>query len=255
MPMFDLSGKVALLTGASKGMGLAMATALARQGATVVISARKQDTLDKAAAAIRDATGATAHTVTANIAEKDQLSALVDKTREIAGPIDVLIGNAGVNPYYGAIHDIPDDAYEKTMAANVQSNLWLAQMVMPDMKEKGAGAMMFTSSIGAFKPSDTLGTYNISKLALIALVRNLAMQYGPHGIRVNAICPGLVKTDFARALWDDPKTEERYNRQIPLRRLGQPEDFEGLAVFLASDESRYMTGQALTVCGGSSMWA
>ncbi|MFK7753832.1 MAG: SDR family NAD(P)-dependent oxidoreductase [Sedimentitalea sp.] len=254
--IFDLTGKVALLTGASKGMGLAMATGLAKHGATVVISARKMDQLENAVEVINTAAGRDcALPVSCNIAEKDQIAALVETAQSKAGPVDIVVGNAGVNPYYGAIHDISDDAYERTMAANVQSNLWLAQMVLDDMKAKGGGSMMFTSSIGAFKPSDTLGTYGMSKLALIGLVRNLATEYGPHGVRVNAICPGLVKTDFARALWDDPAVEAKYNKTIPMRRLGQPEDFTGLAVFLASDSSQYMTGQALTVCGGSSMWS
>lgn len=254
--LFDLTGKVALLTGASKGMGLAMAKGLAQHGATVVISARKLEQLETAASEINEAAGRDcALPVACNIADKEQIASLVDAARSKAGPVDIVVGNAGVNPYYGKIHEIPDEAYERTMNANVQSNLWLAQMVVSDMEAKGAGSMMFTSSIGAFKPSDTLGTYNISKLALIALVRNLAMEYGPKGVRVNAICPGLVKTDFARALWDNPEVEAKYNRQIPLRRLGQPEDFTGLALYLASDASQYMTGQALTVCGGSNMWA
>lgn len=254
--LFDLTGKVALLTGASKGMGRAMAEALAAHGATVVISARKQDQLDAAAAEINKACGAQrAHAVAANAGRKEELQALVDKTHEIAGPIDILVGNAGVNVFYGAVSEIPDEAYEKTMKTNVQANLWLARMVVPDMIEKGAGSMMFTASVGAFKPSQTLGVYGTSKLALIGLVRNLALEYGPKGVRANAICPGLVRTDFAKALWDNPEAEERANSQIPLRRLGEPEDFGGLAVFLASDASRYMTGQALTVCGGSNMWA
>lgn len=253
--LFDLTGKVALLTGASKGMGRAMAEALAAHGATVVISARKQDQLDAAAAEINKACGAQrAHAVAANAGRKNELQALVDKTHEIAGPVDILVGNAGVNVFYGPISEIPDEAYEKTMATNVQANLWLARMVAPDMVEKGSGSMMFTSSIGAFKPSLTLGLYGTSKLALLGLVRNLALEYGPQGIRANAICPGLVRTDFAKALWDNPEAEERANSQIPLRRLGEPDDFAGLAVFLASDASRYMTGQALTVCGGSNMW-
>ena len=255
MSLFDLTGKVALLTGASKGMGFEMAKALAEQGATVVISSRTQDDLDAAAKAINDAVGATrAHAIAANIVHKDSLQELVDKTHEIAGPIDIVVGNAGVNPYFGPIAGISDKDYERTMNANVQSNLWLAKMVAPDMEGKG-GSMMFTSSIGAFKASDTLGTYGMSKLALIGLVRNLATEFGPNGIRVNAICPGLVKTDFARELWDKPGVEEKYSKGIPLRRLGEPDDFAGLAVFLGSDASKYMTGQALTVCGGSSMWA
>ncbi len=255
MNLFDLSGKVALLTGASKGMGQAMATALAEHGATVVISARKQDRLDEAAAEINAAVGADrAIPVACNVGHKDQLQALVETARAKAGAIDIVVGNAGVNPYYGPTSEIPDDAYEKTMAANVQSNLWLAQMTVSDMVEKGAGSMMFTSSVGAFKPSDTLGTYCMSKLALIGLVRNLAAEFGPKGVRFNAICPGLVRTEFARELWDNPQVAERIMSDIPLRRLGEPEDFKGLAVFLASDASRYMTGQALTVCGGSNMW-
>lgn len=254
--LFDLTGKVALLTGASRGMGLAMAQALAAHGATVVISSRKQDQLDSAAAAINQACGAQrAHGVAANAGRKAELQALVDKTHELAGPVDILIGNAGVNVFYGAISEIPDEAYEKTMATNVQANLWLARMVAPDMIEKGAGSMMFTASVGAYKPSSTLGLYGVSKLALIGLVRNLALEYGPKGVRANAICPGLVRTDFAKALWDNPEAEAHANSQIPLRRLGEPDDFGGLAVFLASDASRYMTGQALTVCGGTHMWA
>ncbi|MEQ6250871.1 SDR family oxidoreductase [Sulfitobacter sp. HNIBRBA3233] len=252
--LFDLTGKVALLTGASKGMGLAMATALAEHGATVVISARKQDQLDEAAEGINALGKGRAYSVACNVGYKEQLQALVDQTHEKAGKIDVVIGNAGVNPYYGVTSEIPDDAYDKTMNANVKSNLWLAQMVVPDMIEKGAGSMAFTSSIGAFKPSVMLGTYGMSKLALIGLCRNLAAEFGPKGVRFNAICPGLVKTEFARELWENPETEKRINNDIPLRRLGDPEDFKGLAVYLASDASKYMTGQALTVCGGSNMW-
>ncbi len=256
MSMFDLTGKVALLTGASKGMGFEMAKGLAEHGAIVVISSRSQDELDAAAAEINKAVGAErAHGVACNIVHKEQLQALVDKTHEIVGPIDIAVGNAGVNPYYGPIAGISDEHYERTMNANVQSNLWLAKMVAPDMAAKGGGSMMFTSSIGAFKPSDTLGTYGMSKLALIGLVRNLAAEFGPQGIRFNAICPGLIKTDFARELWDKPGVEEKYSKAVPLRRLGEPDDFAGLAVFLGSDASKYMTGQALTVCGGSSMWS
>ncbi len=179
MSLFDLTGKVALLTGASKGMGLAMATALAEHGATVVISARKQDQLDEAAEGINALGKGRAYGVACNVGYKEQLQALVDQTHEKAGKIDVVIGNAGVNPYYGKTSEIPDDAYDKTMNANVKSNLWLAQMVAPDMIEKGSGSMAFTSSIGAFKPSVMLGTYGMSKLALIGLCRNLRRSSGP----------------------------------------------------------------------------
>lgn len=255
MSMFDLSGRVALLTGASRGMGLAMARAMAEHGASVVISARNQPALDEAADVINRSVGAErAVGIACNISDKHQLQALVERTGSVLGPPDIVVGNAGINPYFGPTSRIPDAAYEKIMAANVQSNLWLAQLVVPQMVVRGHGSVMFTSSIGAFRPSLNLGTYGMSKLALIGLVRNLAAEFGPQGIRFNAICPGLVKTDFARALWDNPDAERRAQEDIPLRRLGIPEDLAGVAVFLASDASRYMTGQALTVCGGSTMW-
>jgi NAD(P)-dependent dehydrogenase (short-subunit alcohol dehydrogenase family) len=253
--LFDLSEKVALLTGASKGMGLAMATALAQHGATVVISARKQEQLDLAVEEINTACGTKrAIAVAANVGNKEALEALVQTAHSSAGPIDIVVGNAGVNPYYGPTSEISDKAYEKTMATNVQSNLWLAQLTVADMVAKGNGSMMFTSSIGAFKPSEMLGNYGMSKLALIGLVRNLAEEFGPKGVRFNAICPGLIRTDFARELWDNPEAKEKVEQEIPLRRLGEAEDLKGLAVYLGSDASRYMTGQALTVCGGSNMW-
>ena len=254
--LFDLSGKVALLTGSSKGMGRSMAEALAEHGARVVISSRKIDQCQATAEEINARCGAgSAVAIACNAGRKDELQALVDTTRERLGPIDISIGNAGVNPYYGSITEIPDDAFDKTLSTNVKANLWLAQMVAPDMKAKGSGSIMITSSTGAFRPSDTLGTYSVSKLADLALVRNLALELGPFGIRVNAICPGLVKTDFARALWDNPESERRINEEVPMRRLGVPDDLQGVAVFLASDASSYMTGQALTLCGGSHMWA
>ncbi len=253
--LFDLTGKVALLTGASKGMGKSMARGLAVHGAQVMISSRKLEQCQGVAAEINEACGETrAHAFACNAGHKDQLQALVDATRERLGPIDVLVGNAGINPFYGSMSKIPDEAYDKIMSTNVKSNHWLAQMVAPDMVERGRGSIMITSSTGAFSASTVLGTYSISKLAVLGLVRNLAAELGPSGVRVNAICPGLIKTDFAQALWDNPEAEQRANEQIPLRRLGEADDLMGLAVFLASDASGYMTGQALTVCGGSHMW-
>ncbi len=254
--MFNLEGKVALLTGASKGMGKAMAEGLAEHGARVVISSRKLDQCEAVAAEINEAHGAgTATPFACNIGHKEQLQALVDATHAEVGTIDILIGNAGVNPFYGSMSEIPDWAFDKIMGSNVRSNHWLCQMVAPDMIAKKSGSMMITASVGAFGPSTVLGTYNISKLADIALVRNLAAELGPHGVRVNAICPGLIKTDFAKELWDNPEAEKRASEDYPLRRLGEPEDFKGVVVFLASEASAYMTGQALTVCGGGSMWS
>ncbi len=253
--LFDLTDRVALLTGASKGMGLHMAQGLAEHGARVVVSSRKIEQCEAAVAQINDKCGeGSAIAIACNIGYKDQLEALVAETRSRLGPIDILIANAGVNPFYGPMSEIPDSAFDKIMNTNVRSNHWLCQMVAPDMVAKGGGSMMITASTGAFSASAMLGTYSISKLADIALVRNLALEYGPAGVRVNAICPGVIKTDFARALWDNPEAQRNAETNTPLRRLGEPEDLKGIAVFLASDASAYVTGQAIAVCGGTNMW-
>ena len=254
--LFNLKGKVALLTGASKGIGQAMAEGLSQHGCQVMLSSRKLDQCEMAAKQINATCGEERAFATAcNAGYKDQLQTLVNITREKLGPIDIVIGNAGVNPFYGPMLEIPDEAYDKIMSTNVKSNHWLAQMVAPDMIVKGGGSIMFTSSVGAFKSSLVLGAYGMSKLTVIGLVRNLADELGPNGIRVNAICPGLIKTDFAKVLWQSPEAEKDANETIPLRRLGEAKDFQGVAVFLASDASSYITGQALTVCGGSNMWS
>ena len=253
--LFDLTGQVALLTGASKGMGLSMAEGLAEHGAKVVVSSRKLDQCEAACEAINQKVGRDAAVALAcNIGYKEQLENLVEQTRSKLGPINVLVSNAGVNPFYGPMSEIPDSAYDKIMNSNVKSNHWLCQMVASDMVNAGGGSMMITSSVGAFSGSLTLGTYNISKLADIALVRNLALEYGPNNVRVNAICPGLIKTDFARALWDNPAAKANAETNTPLRRLGEAEDLKGLVVFLASNASTFITGQALSVCGGTNMW-
>ena len=253
--LFDLSGKTCLLTGASKGIGKSMALALAQHGGKLVISSRKIDVLRQTAEEINSIIGEEkVFPVAANAGRKEELEYLVTETRRLVGKIDVLVGNAGVNPHYGPMSDISDEAFDKTMATNVKSNHWLCQMVAPDMVDRGGGAIMITSSVGAFEHSLHLGTYAISKLAVIGLVRNLAAEYGPKNIRVNAICPAIIKTDFAKALWDnDTKAKEAISK-IPLGRLGEPEDLQGLAVFLASNASSYITGQAMTICGGGYMW-
>jgi NAD(P)-dependent dehydrogenase (short-subunit alcohol dehydrogenase family) len=254
--LFDLSGRVAVLTGASKGMGKAMASGLALHGARVMISSRKLDQCQAAADEINALCGEQrAFAMACNAGRKNELQALVDATQAQLGPIDIAVGNAGVNPFYGPMSAISDEAYDKVMSTNVKSNHWLVQMVAPGMAERQRGSIILTASVGAFGPSTTLGTYNISKMALISLARNLAAELGPQGVRVNCICPGLIRTDFAQALWDNAEAEERARSAIPLRRLGEAEDFSGVAVFLASDASAYVTGQALTVCGGSHMRA
>ena len=250
--LFDLTGQVALLTGASKGMGKSMAMALAEHGSKVVVSSRKLDQCEETAGEINAACGEErAIAIACNIGYKEQLQSLVDETRERLGPIDTLIANAGVNPFYGSMTDIPDEAFDKTMNSNLRSNHWLCQMVAPDMLAKGKGSIMITASVGAFGPSDTLGTYNISKMADIALVRNLALEWGPKGVRVNALCPGLIKTDFAKALWENPEILKQSTATCPMRRIGEPDEIGGAAVFLASQAGSFVNGHTLVIDGGT----
>ena len=254
--LFDLKNKNVLLTGASKGMGLAMAQGLVNHGANVVISSRKLDQCEEAAKSINESVHKEkAFAFACNASSKDELNALVEFSLSKLGSITTLVCNAGVNSFFGSMSEIDDELYDKTMNTNVKSNHWLINMVLPSMKELGGGSIMITSSIAAFHASDTLGTYSMSKLAVLGLVRNYASELGPSNIRVNAICPGLVKTDFSKLLWENPEAEKASSQRMPLRRLGEADDFKGVAVFLASDESSFMTGQALTICGGASMWS
>ena len=254
--LFNLENKNVLLTGASKGMGLSMAKGLVNHGANVVISSRKLDQCEKAAKTINDSVDQEkAFAYSCNASSKDELNALVDFSMSKLGSITTLVCNAGVNSFFGSMSEIDDESYDKTMNTNVKSNHWLINMVSPSMKESGGGSIMITSSIAAFDASETLGAYSISKLAVLGLVRNYASELGPSNIRVNAICPGLVKTDFSKLLWENPDAEKATSQRMPLRRLGEADDFQGVAVFLASDESSFMTGQALTMCGGASMWS
>jgi NAD(P)-dependent dehydrogenase (short-subunit alcohol dehydrogenase family) len=252
--LFDLTGKVALTTGSSIGMGRALAEGLAIAGAKVVISSRKLNVCEETAAEINELCGdERAIALACNIGYKDQLEALVAQAREKLGSIDILINNAGVNPFHGPSSEIPDEAFDKTMNSNVRSNHWLCHMVLPDMVAKKDGAIIITSSNGAFQPSTMLGAYAISKAADLALVRNLAAEYGPHNIRVNALCPGLFKTKFAQVLWSDNDGNEYPADNVTLRRFGDPAELRGVGVFLASPAASYMTGQAVVIDGGQVM--
>jgi len=252
--LFDLTGKVAVVTGSSKGIGKAIAAAMADHGARVVISSRKADACEAVAAEINDRkTAGEAVAIPANIGHKDQLQSLVDQTRKRWGRIDILVCNAAVNPYYGPSAGIPDSAFDKILASNVKSNHWLCNMVLPEMVERKDGVILVVSSVGGLKASTVIGAYNISKAADFALVRNLAAEYGPHNIRVNAIAPGLIRTDFARALWENPKTLAGATSTTPLRRIGEPEELAGVAVFLASRAGSFATGQNFVVDGGQTI--
>ncbi len=254
MSLFDLSGKVAVVTGSSRGIGLAIAEALADQGAKVVISSRKQDACDAVAKEINDRHGTgTAIAVSASISSKDDLRFLVDTTLEQFGGIDILVCNAATNPYYGPLSGITDEQFRKIFDNNVLATHWLIQMVAPTLKERGDGSIVVVSSLGGFLGSVDLGAYNISKAADFQLVRNLAMEFGSSNVRVNAIAPGVIKTDFAKALYENPEQEAALNRATPLGRLGDPKDVAGAAVFFAAPASRHITGQFIIVDGGMSV--
>lgn len=249
MKSFTLTGKVAVVTGSTRGIGRSIAEHLGAAGAKVVISSRKAQACDEVAQAMR-AAGAEAAAIPANIGDKAQLENLVTETRRIYGRIDVLVCNAASNPFYGPMAQLPDDAFNKILQNNIVSNHWLCNLVLPEMAARKDGAVIIVSSIGGLKGSGMLGAYAISKAADMQLARNLAVEWGPHNIRVNCIAPGLVKTDFARALWENPKTLSHYESQTPLRRIGDPDDIGGIAVFLASRAGAFVTGQTIVADGG-----
>ena len=252
--LFDLTNKVAIVTGSSRGIGRAIAEAMAAQGATVVISSRNQDACDEVAAAINAAHGeGKAIAVAASISSKEALQHLVTDTRRQLGHIDVLVCNAASNPYYGPMAGISDDQFRKILDNNVLANHWLIAMVAPEMVERQNGSIIIVSSVGGLTSSTVIGAYNISKAADFQLARNLAAEFGPSGVRVNCIAPGLIKTDFARALWENPEVLKAVTRSTPLRRIGLPEEIAGAAVYLASPASTFMTGQVMVVDGGSTI--
>lgn len=251
MELFDLTGKVAIVTGSTRGIGKAIAYRLAEHGAKVTISSRKAAACDETSAEINARFPGATIAVPANISSKEDLQRLVDETRKAFGKIDILVCNAASNPYYGSQLDITDDAFEKILKNNIVANNWLITMVAPEMRERKDGSIIVVSSIGGLRGSTTIGAYCISKAADMQLARNLAKELGPDNIRINCIAPGLVKTDFAKALWDTPEGEKRASQDTPLRRLGEPDDLAGIAVYLASRAGAWTTGQTFVVDGGT----
>lgn len=250
--MFDLKGKRAVITGATRGIGKAIAEQLALQGVQVVVSSRKMEACEAVAAQINAATSGAelAFPVACNIAHKEQLQALVDRSIALMGRIDILVCNAASNVHHGPSATISDEAFSKIIDTNLKSTHWLCHMVLPGMVERRDGSIIVVSSIAGLRGSEALGTYGISKAGEIALIRNIALEYGPKNIRANAIAPGLIKTDFARALWENPEFLNKRLEATPLRRIGEPIDIAGVAVFLASKASAFMTGQVLVADGG-----
>jgi len=250
--MFSMQGKTAIVTGSSRGIGRAIAVAYARAGARVVVTSRK---LDACEAVVREiaAEGGEAIALACNISDKEQIHALVERTESAFGPADVLVCNAAVNPFYGPLSEISDAAFAKVLDVNIVSNLWLVNRVAPKMAERGGGSIVIISSIAGLTGSRVLGAYAISKAADMQLARNLALEWGKQGIRANCIAPGLVKTDFAKALWDNPKTLAAALAASPLSRIGEPEDIVGAALLLGSDAGRFITGTTLVVDGGATI--
>lgn len=246
-PLFDLSGKVALVTGATRGIGKSIAEELARAGAKIAICSRKAEACE----AVRKEFEGKGFAVLArpcNVSRKEELQALVDAATAKWGRVDIVVANAASNPHFGPLTEIPDEAFDKIFANNVKSVLWLAAMTLPGMK--AGGSFIVVGSIGGLLANTVIGAYGISKAADHHLVRNLAAEWGPKNVRVNAIAPGLIKTEFARALWEDEKRARERIEATPLRRLGEPRDIGGIAVFLASDAAAFITGQCIVADGG-----
>ena len=252
MDRFSLKNKTAIVTGSSRGIGRAIAVAYARAGARVVITSRKADACRAVVDQIRTE-GLEAMAIACNISSKEQIHALVDQTEAAYGPADVLVCNAAVNPYYGPMSEIPDDAFAKVLDVNIRSNLWLVNRVAPGMAKRGGGSVVIISSIAGLTGSRVLGAYAISKAADMQLARNLALEWGKQGVRANCIAPGLVKTDFAKALWDNPDTLAAALASSPLNMIGEPEDIAGAALLLGSDAGRFITGTTLVVDGGATV--
>jgi NAD(P)-dependent dehydrogenase (short-subunit alcohol dehydrogenase family) len=246
---FRLDGKIAIVTGSSRGIGRSIAESMAAQGAKVVISSRKAGTCEEVAAAIRKA-GGEALVIPCNVSRKPEIENLVAATIKQWGRIDILVCNAAVNPAYGPLANLTDDVFDKIMGANVKSNLWLCNMAIPGMAERGDGAVIIVSSIAGLRASPNLGGYGISKAADFSLARNLAVEWGPRNVRINCIAPGLIQTDFARALWEDPARLAKRNEETPLRRIGQPHEIGPVVAFLASPAASYITGQVIVADGG-----
>ena len=246
---FSLAGKVAIVTGGSRGIGRSIAIGLAEHGADVAIAARKPESLAEAVAAVQ-ATGRRAIAVPTNVRRIEELRALVDQTVAQLGRLDILVNNAGTNPFYGRVQDMDERAFDTIMDTNVKAVHFLSSFAREAMLRQGGGAIINVSSVGGFAASDVIGGYSVSKAALIMLTQVQAKSWGRDGIRVNCIAPGLVQTEFARALWDDPKFRKMSEEAAALHRIAAPDEMAGAVVYFASAASSFVTGQTLVMDGG-----
>ena len=246
---FRLDGKVAVVTGASKGIGEAIARGLAEFGATVVVSSRKREAVEEVAARFR-ADGLDAHGLACHVGDVDAVRAFVDRVVDDHGGIDVVVNNAATNPVFGPVEDTDGGAFDKIMDVNLRGPFELCKRALPSMRARGGGSIVNISSIGGLSPEEGLGIYSVSKAALLNLTQVMAKEWGPHGVRANAICPGFVQTKFSRVLWQNEAVMDALTARLPLGRIGQPEEMAGLAVFLASEASSYCTGGVFLADGG-----
>lgn len=249
MDMFNLQGKTTLITGSSRGIGRSIAIRMAEAGANVVVSSRKSEACEAVVSEIV-AAGGSAVAIPCNVSDSDSIEALVEGAKKAFGSVDIMVGNAAANPHYGPLTSVDDSAFDKIISTNVKANLRLCKLLLPDMASRGDGVVIFVTSIAGLQGANDIGAYGLSKAAETSMARSLAVEWGPHNIRVNCIAPGLVKTDFAKTLWEDEKKLAAAEAVYPLRRIGEPDDIAGIAVFLASRAGCFITGQTIVADGG-----
>lgn len=252
MSLFRLDGQTALITGGSRGIGRAIAHRMAEAGASVIINGRTAETCENVVEEIC-AAGGVARALPYNISKVEDATALAHESLGVFGKVDIFVGNAAANPHFGPVLGVDVEAFDKIVDTNIKANLLISQVLVPPMAERRSGSVIFVTSIAGMQASDGLGIYGMSKAAEAALMRNLAAEHGPDNIRVNCIAPGLVKTEFAKALWEDKEKLEKTTSVYPLRRIGTPDEIAGTAVWLASPAGGFVTGQTIVVDGGVSI--